>query len=98
MTSPRANPVFCAIDTSSLDFARSIAAQVAPHVGGLKLGLEFFNANGPGGVRQITALELPLFPGPEAARHSQHGRRRHPLRDGAGADLHHHPFVRRPAP
>ena len=61
MTSPRANPVFCAIDTPSLDIARSIAVQVAPHVGGLKLGLEFFNANGPGGVRQITALRLPLF-------------------------------------
>ncbi len=61
MTSPRANPVFCAIDTPSLDMALDLARQVAPHVGGLKLGLEFFNANGPDGVRTITALGPPLF-------------------------------------
>lgn len=55
------NPIFCAIDTPSADTARALAEAVAPHVGGLKLGLEFFNANGPDGVRRITALGRPLF-------------------------------------
>ena len=57
----RANPIFCAIDTPSPDIAKAMAERVAPHVGGLKLGLEFFNANGPDGVRAITALGPPLF-------------------------------------
>ncbi len=61
MTSQRGNPVFCAIDTPDLDIAAALAGQVAPHVGGLKLGLEFFNANGPDGVRAVTALGKPLF-------------------------------------
>jgi orotidine-5'-phosphate decarboxylase len=38
-----------------------LAENILPHVGGLKLGLEFFNANGPDGVRMITALGRPLF-------------------------------------
>ncbi len=61
MTSQPANPVFCAIDTPALQTALAVAGRVAPHVGGLKLGLEFFNANGPDGVRAITALGKPLF-------------------------------------
>lgn len=61
MTSQRGNPVFCAIDTPDIAVALGLAPQVAPHVGGLKLGLEFFNANGPDGVRAITALGKPLF-------------------------------------
>jgi len=52
MTAP-ANPVFCAVDTSALPAARRLAAAVGPHVGGLKLGLEFFCAQGPEGVREI---------------------------------------------
>lgn len=61
MTSQRGNPVFCAIDTPDLDIAVVLAGRVAPHVGGLKLGLEFFNANGPDGVQAVTALGKPLF-------------------------------------
>lgn len=48
-----ANPIFCALDTTDLAVASRIAAQIADHVGGLKLGLEFFCANGPDGIRQI---------------------------------------------
>ena len=33
----------------------------AAHVGGLKLGLEFFSAHGPEGVRAFRGLGLPLF-------------------------------------
>jgi orotidine-5'-phosphate decarboxylase len=34
---------------------------VAPHVGGIKLGLEFFTAQGPRGVKAVAALGLPIF-------------------------------------
>jgi orotidine-5'-phosphate decarboxylase len=54
-------PIFVALDTTDLDRARSIATRVRTHVGGIKLGLEFFSANGPDGVRLMGALGLPLF-------------------------------------
>ena len=44
------NPIFVAIDTPDLARARTIAKAVSGHAGGLKLGLEFFAANGPAGV------------------------------------------------
>lgn len=55
------NPVFVAIDTPSIERARSLAEQVRGHAGGVKLGLEFFSANGPEGVASIAALGLPIF-------------------------------------
>ena len=55
------NAIFVAIDTPDLERARSLAAAVAGHVGGVKLGLEFFCANGPEGVRQIASMGLPVF-------------------------------------
>ncbi|MEO6433320.1 MAG: orotidine-5'-phosphate decarboxylase [Sphingomicrobium sp.] len=55
------NPVFVAIDTPDLARATALAQQLAGHVGGVKLGLEFFAANGPAGVQAIAALGLPLF-------------------------------------
>jgi orotidine-5'-phosphate decarboxylase len=54
-------PIYVAIDTPDLDRARAIAAKVRAHVGGIKLGLEFYSANGPGGVRAMAALDLPVF-------------------------------------
>lgn len=56
-----ASPIFCALDTPDLDAARTLAARVSPHIGGLKLGLEFFTANGPDGVRQMMDLRAPVF-------------------------------------
>lgn len=56
-----ANPVFVAVDTADLRRARKLVAAVAPHVGGIKLGLQFFAANGPAGVRRIAEHGLPLF-------------------------------------
>ena len=53
--------VFVALDTPDLQQALAWAAAVRDHVGGLKLGLEFFAANGPDGVRQIRALGRPIF-------------------------------------
>lgn len=55
------NPVFVALDTPSLDHAMSLATSVRSHVGGIKLGLEFFSANGPRGVAAMRELGLPIF-------------------------------------
>jgi orotidine-5'-phosphate decarboxylase len=55
------SPIFCAIDVADLDQALALAKKVSPHVGGLKLGLEFFTANGPQGVREMKKLGLPIF-------------------------------------
>ena len=54
------NPILCAIDTPDPARARALAAAVAGAVGGIKLGLEFFAANGPAAVRQIAGT-TPLF-------------------------------------
>ncbi len=56
------NPVFCAVDTADVGLATALAAKIADSVGGLKLGLEFYAANGPKGVQQVQkASELPIF-------------------------------------
>lgn len=54
-------PIFVAIDTPDLKRARDIAKAVKGSAGGVKLGLEFFSANGPAGVHDIAAIGLPLF-------------------------------------
>ncbi len=56
-----ANPVFAALDTPDLSRAFELAAAVKPHVGGLKVGLEFITALGPEGVAKIVALGRPVF-------------------------------------
>lgn len=53
--------IFCAIDTPDLDRALAIASAIKGNVGGLKLGLEFYSALGPDGVRQMSALGFPVF-------------------------------------
>ena len=55
------NPVFVALDTTDLKYARALAARLKPHIGGIKLGLEFFSAQGPDGVRGFADLDLPIF-------------------------------------
>ena len=39
------SPVYVALDTVDHERAKAIAARVRNHVGGLKLGLEFFSAH-----------------------------------------------------
>ena len=56
-----ANPIFVALDTTDLHLALDLASQLKPHVGGLKLGLEFFSAHGPEGVKAFTGQGLPVF-------------------------------------
>jgi orotidine-5'-phosphate decarboxylase len=55
------SPIFVAIDTPNLERARETAAAVAGAAGGLKLGLEFFAANGPAGVSALGDYGLPVF-------------------------------------
>jgi orotidine-5'-phosphate decarboxylase len=55
------SPVYVAIDITDLDRAKTLAARVRNHVGGLKLGLEFFCANGLHGLREMGEFGLPLF-------------------------------------
>jgi orotidine-5'-phosphate decarboxylase len=53
--------IFVAIDTPDLAAAVALAEKVKAHVGGLKLGLEFFSAHGHQGVRELAQIGLPIF-------------------------------------
>lgn len=55
------NPVYLALDLPQLDAAKALAEKVKAHVGGFKLGLEFFCAHGHHGVHEIAHLGLPIF-------------------------------------
>lgn len=51
--------LIAAIDTVAPNAARATAEAIAPHCGLLKLGLEFFIANGPAGLGAVTSR--PVF-------------------------------------
>lgn len=53
--------IFVAIDRMSAADARADIARVAASGCGVKLGLEFFVANGPGVVRDVCPADTPLF-------------------------------------
>ena len=53
--------IFVAIDTPDVHRAAAIARQVRGVADGVKLGLEFFCANGRHGVREMAELHLPIF-------------------------------------
>lgn len=55
------NPIYLALDVPQLEAAKALATKVKPHVGGVKLGLEFFYAHGHHGVHEIAHLGLPIF-------------------------------------
>ena len=55
------NPVYLAVDVPQIDAALALANKVKAHVGGLKLGLEFFCAHGHHGVRELAHVGLPIF-------------------------------------
>jgi orotidine-5'-phosphate decarboxylase len=55
------NPIYLALDVPRLDAAEALARKVKGHVGGLKLGLEFFCAHGHHGVHEIAKIGLPIF-------------------------------------
>ena len=53
--------IYCALDTPDLARAAALAHRIKTHVGGIKLGLEFFAAHGQAGVREMAAIGLPIF-------------------------------------
>ena len=55
------NPIYLALDVPQLDAAVALASRVKAHIGGIKLGLEFFCAHGHHGVHEIARLGLPIF-------------------------------------
>lgn len=55
------NPVYLALDVPQLDAAKALVEKVKGHIGGVKLGLEFFCAHGVHGVHEIAHLGLPIF-------------------------------------
>jgi orotidine-5'-phosphate decarboxylase len=61
MTGPLQPRLYCALDTVDLARARHLARALAGIVDGVKLGLEFFTANGPAGVRALQEQGLPVF-------------------------------------
>jgi orotidine-5'-phosphate decarboxylase len=54
-------PIFVAIDTPDVHRAAAIAREVGGIAGGLKLGLEFFCANGDEGVLRVAEHGMPIF-------------------------------------
>ena len=55
------NPLYLALDVPQLDHALELAKKVHSHIGGVKLGLEFFCAHGHHGVHEVAKLGLPIF-------------------------------------
>ena len=53
--------ILVALDTTDVAVAKGWARATRDSVAGLKLGLEFFNANGPTGVAEIASLGAPVF-------------------------------------
>lgn len=52
---------FVALDTTDLAHALSLAKSLSGHVGGMKVGKEFFTACGPDGVRAVADCGMPVF-------------------------------------
>ena len=55
------NPIFCALDRPDLPAALALAGRLRGAVGGFKLGLELFAAEGPRAVEALGEIGLPLF-------------------------------------
>ena len=54
-------PIFVAVDTPDLHRAAALARDLRGIAGGMKLGLEFFCANGDHGVLRIAEHGMPIF-------------------------------------
>ncbi len=57
----RRGGILVALDTTDLAQARGWARATAGAVAGVKLGLEFFAARGPDGIRQVAEAGAPVF-------------------------------------
>jgi orotidine-5'-phosphate decarboxylase len=61
ITDMASDKLLVALDTVDLASAQRLADQLGKSVGGLKLGLEFFAANGPAAVAKLTAKGARVF-------------------------------------
>lgn len=55
------NPIIVALDVPGADQALALARQLAPHVGGFKIGFELFTSAGPDVVRSIRQTGAMVF-------------------------------------
>ena len=55
------NKIFCALDFSELEQTIQFTNKIKNHIGGIKIGLEFFCKNGPAGVERLKEFDLPIF-------------------------------------
>ena len=53
--------LYCALDARDRPAVERLAHLLAPAVGGLKLGLEYFCAHGPEGIHAVRAAGRPIF-------------------------------------
>lgn len=53
--------IYTALDTTDANQAVSLAKTLKGHVGGMKVGKEFFTANGPQGVAKVANVGMPIF-------------------------------------
>lgn len=53
--------IFVALDTTDMTAAVALAESLSGHVGGMKVGKEFFTANGPQGVARVADVGMPVF-------------------------------------
>jgi orotidine-5'-phosphate decarboxylase len=60
-TMPPANPICIALDTPELSRARELARHLKDHAGYMKIGMEFFYANGAAGYEVVAREGLPIF-------------------------------------
>ena len=55
------NPIILAVDTSSIEEAKKLVLNLRDYIGGIKIGMEFFNSYGPAGVSSIEKFGVPIF-------------------------------------
>ncbi|MCF6216367.1 MAG: orotidine-5'-phosphate decarboxylase [Emcibacter sp.] len=53
--------ILCALDTTDPQAAFDLAEKLRDHVGGVKLGLEYFGACGPTGFNHVAQSGMPIF-------------------------------------
>lgn len=61
MTLKATDRIFVPLDTPDADAAIDMATKLKGYVGGMKLGKEFFMANGPDAVEAVSAVGMPIF-------------------------------------
>ncbi len=53
--------IFCALDFSEMNETVEFVKLIREHIGGIKVGIEFFLKNGINGVESLKKFDLPIF-------------------------------------